>query len=158
MDMSLLSGLRKRIDDALLAVDGELCEYARHSGVARDAVRVVGLSTDELAAIVNAFLRDSRLWTEFRRQLSQTPEVRFDDLFHASCQASPRPAPRPGSQRPDDSDYRDGEGWARRVNTLAGKPAVDAVTLYAVAYAVGRDGGLRKAFHALIMSAQNEGL
>ncbi len=156
MDMSLLSGLRKRIDDALLTVDSELCEHARRSGIARNAIRVVGLASDELVAIVNAFVRDSRLWTEFRRQLSQTPDVRFDDLFHASCQVSPRPAPRPGSQRPDDSDYRDGEGWARRINTLAGQPAVDAVTLYAVAYAMGRDGGLRKAFHALVTAAHGE--
>jgi hypothetical protein len=156
MDGVAIPELRKRIDDALLALDARLCERARKAKLPRSKLQIVALSGPELSAVLAAFGQDARLWNEFQRLISQPSELVFDDVYAEALQAErTRPEPRSLKHgRADDSDYRNAQGWAKRINSLAGEAVLDALTLYAVAYVLGTNVSIRKQFQAAALSAR----
>jgi hypothetical protein len=145
-----LKPLRERIDQGLMVLDHALCEHGRRENVPRDQVAVVDLSLAALKAMISAFRQDKHLWADFQREVRGPRDVVFDAVFekaHALGRA------QTAESRDEALKVCDREGWARRINALAGDGRVDGLTVHAVAYVLGGNSQARREFFRIVQDA-----
>ncbi|HID78655.1 MAG TPA: hypothetical protein EYP56_22015 [Planctomycetaceae bacterium] len=143
-----LRRLRDLIDQELMALDQALCERARQEGVARRDIAVVDCSLAAMEAMISAFSQDGHLWSQFQREVRGPRDVVFDQVYAKALTLGRAKADREATPETlrKAMGFCDAEGWAKRINAMVGRDAVDGLTVHAVAYVLGGHPKLRKEF------------
>lgn len=144
--------LSKRIDEALMELDYQLCQRAMREGTARDLVGQVDLPSATLVTLLTAFRRDANLWAEFSWEVGAPREPAFERLYQRAqlvgrCQGEASDSP----VRQQAHEACDPNGLCRRIQALAENGPLDGLTVTAVAYVLGRKPALWRAVQTLVV-------
>lgn len=152
MTKEALKALAKDIDGCVMELDCLLCERGRKRNVPRKAIAVIDLGARMLEAIVAAFAKDASLWAEFYQEVCAPRDAVLERVYAKAlilgrCNPKSRPAKKDLEKAKKSCDE---EGWAKRINALAGDALVDGLTVHAVACVLGSNTKLRDRFQEAI--------